>query len=569
MGVAQRPGLLARAARWYLQRGRRGFEAAKPDRLRLAWTLRSSQLSADAEIYRDLATLRAHAREQAMNVPYARRYYQLLRTQVLGAEGPRYQCTARLADGTRDVAAAAALEAGWAEWSQQCDAGGRWPLSELLGLYLTGAARDGEILVRRLRGWKGNRWRYALQLLEPDRLDITYNRDLPGALRIRMGIELDEWGAARAYHLLQAHPGTQSYVYAGRIYRRHEAAEILHGWLPWRAEQTRGVPWGHASMVDLNHVKEYRTSELIAAELGAKRLGFYEQDVDAFDEPPATDDQPAIDETVEAGVYRLLPYGVKFREAITNHPATSFSDFLKSGLRGIAAGFGVSYNRLASDLEGVNFSSLRSGELDDRDSWRVLQQWVADSLLRPIHADWLELALTAGALPFSISDFDRLNAPRFRARGWAWVSPRDEATANAAALASRTTSRQRICRERGEDWAEILEELQQEEAALRAAGIATAPAAPAAGNAGAAGDAGDDDDDDDDGQEGEGDASSSSGRDRAGRGGSGAGADGGGGGGDGRRAAGGDAAGAAVGAARGRDGAAGLRAVTAVSPGAG
>jgi len=474
---------LQRLARWYLARGqRRAFEAARYDRLRLGWTLRSAHLSADEEIYADLTALRARAREQAINNPYARRYYQLLRTQVLGPEGPRYQCMARRPDGSRDSEAAAVLEAAWVEWTEGCDAGGRWPLAELLELYLTGAARDGEALVRRLRGWEGNRFRYALQLLDADRLDLHLNRDLPDGTRIRMGVELDAWGAPRAYHLLEGPRPALGYSYGGRNYRRYPAEEILHGWLPWRAEQSRGVPWGHAAMVELYHLKEYRTSEMIAAELGAKRLGFYEQDPEAFDEPPASAEQPEIDETVEAGVYRLLPYGVKFREAITNHPASSFSDFLKSGLRGVAAGFGVSYNRLGSDLEGVNFSSLRSGELDDRDSWRQCQRWVGSSFLLPIQRDWLEMSLTVGALPYSIRDYARLAPARFRARGWAWVSPRDEATANAAALASRTTSRQRICRERGEDWAEVLEELAEEEAALRAAGLG--PSAEASGEAG-------------------------------------------------------------------------------------
>jgi capsid protein len=182
---------------------------------------------------------------------------------------------------------------------------------------------------------------------------------------------------------------------------------------------------------------------------------------------------------VEAGTYRLLPYGVKFREAITNHPAASFAAFVKSGLRGVAAGLGVSYNRLASDLEGVNFSSLRSGELDDRDAWRLLQGWLVSSFLLPIHRDWLEMSLTAGALPYSIREFERLSAARFRPRGWSWVSPRDEAQANTSALMARTTSRQRICRERGEDWQEILEELAEEEAALAAAGLASMGAPPA------------------------------------------------------------------------------------------
>jgi lambda family phage portal protein len=267
----------------------RQFEAARADRLRVGWAARASRASADAMVYRDLAELRARSREQAINNPYAKRFLQLLSTQVLGPEGPRLQIKATTASGEPDPDASAAVVAGWEAWARPgCEVTGRLTLGGVLALWLQGVARDGEALLRRVRGWGRNPYGYALQLLEPDRLDLLLNRELPGGARIRMGVELDPWGAPVAYYLLSQHPGEYEWSYQGRQYMRVPASEIFHSFIPLRAEATRGVPWAHASMVELHHLSEYRGSEMIAAEMGAKRTGFYEFDPDAFDNPHAT-----------------------------------------------------------------------------------------------------------------------------------------------------------------------------------------------------------------------------------------------------------------------------------------
>jgi lambda family phage portal protein len=464
----------ARLAAWYLRRTKkRAFEAADNSRLRTIWRLRSSTLSADAEIYRDHASLVARSREQSINNPYAKKYYHLLKTNAIGPNGLSLRSRAVDRLGERDGVAAALLEDHFARWQRKgsCEVTGRLRFVEFACLWLESLARDGEILVRRVRGWSRNPYAYALQIIEADRLDVRLNRELKNGRRIRHGVELDEWESPQAYYLRAKHPGEHGAIFEGRTYQRFEAREILHSFLPWRAHQTRGFPWSHASMVELHHTKEYRASEMIAAEVGAKRLGFYEQDPEAFDEAPA-DDQGAVDETVEAGIYKLLPYGIRFKEGASNHPAPAFEAFLKNSIRGISAGLLTAYNKLANDLEGVSFSSLRSGELEDRDTYRLLQGYAAEELYATVFADWLEMALTAGALPgLGMRDHARLEAAAWQGRGWQWVSPKDEATANDSALRSRLTSRSRIIRERGDDPLEVFAELAGEEALLAALGL--------------------------------------------------------------------------------------------------
>jgi len=86
-------------------------------------------------------------------------------------------------------------------------------------------------------------------------------------------------------------------------------------------------------------------------------------------------------------------------------------------LRGIASGMGVSYNSLAGDLEGANYSSLRQGALEDRDYWKTLQQWFIDHFMYPIYEAWLECAILSGALaPLKASNAEKYKSVNFYPR---------------------------------------------------------------------------------------------------------------------------------------------------------
>ena len=66
---------------------------------------------------------------------------------------------------------------------------------------------------------------------------------------------------------------------------------------------------------------------------------------------------------------------------------------MKALLRFVSSSLGVSYNALASDLEGVNYSSMRSGLLIERDQWRMLQSLMKEQMLQPIFEDWISMVL--------------------------------------------------------------------------------------------------------------------------------------------------------------------------------
>ena len=89
------------------------------------------------------------------------------------------------------------------------------------------------------------------------------------------------------------------------------------------------------------------------------------------------------------------------------HPTSAFSDFHKAVLRGIASGLGVSYASLASDLENVNYSSIRQGALDERDFYRTLQQFAIEHFVEPVFRRWLQASMTSGDLPLPMVKFEK------------------------------------------------------------------------------------------------------------------------------------------------------------------
>jgi capsid protein len=50
---------------------------------------------------------------------------------------------------------------------------------------------------------------------------------------------------------------------------------MIHAFLPERAMQTRGAPWMSPVIADLKMLNGYREAELVAARVGASKMGFF------------------------------------------------------------------------------------------------------------------------------------------------------------------------------------------------------------------------------------------------------------------------------------------------------
>ena len=153
-----------------------------------------------------------------------------------------------------------------------------------------------------------------------------------------------------------------------------------------RWPQTRGEPWLHCVLRKLNDMEEYSTAELLAARMSANFFGTIESEgQDANPLAVDTQEDGSQQMNIEPGVIDKLAPGDKFNFHAPNRPNPSLDPFMRYMLREVAAGLGVSYESLSRDYSQSNYSSSRLALLDDRDLWRVLQQWWVRSFREPLH----------------------------------------------------------------------------------------------------------------------------------------------------------------------------------------
>lgn len=465
-----------RGAKLASPRKRNAFAAGGAGRLISSFS--GTSLSADESVVRNLRTMRNRSRQLANDNEYMKRFLQMVSTNVVGPTGVQFQSRAVRPNGQLDTIDNDAIEAAFRRFSKR----GNFEVTGRLGraaserMLIQQVARDGEILVRKRPGYSRSDSEYALQFLDPDLLDETLNRErMPGGMRIRMGVELDGDGWPVAYYLLRRHPGEsqQGFIGAdlGHTHQRIPASEMLHLFVPFRAGQNRGIPWAHASILALNAMGEYRASAMVAARVGADKVAFFTGD-DIRDDGDAYDSNGDIEMPSGAGEFGRVPDGTGLLEWDPNYPHEQFEQFNKAMLRGIAGGLGVAYNGFANDLQGVNFSSIRAGVIDERDNWMVIQNWLTESFHDGFFTDWLTHQLMRGAIgSIPINALERKNFPVWQAKRWQWVDPLKDVQANREAYDLRVKSLSQIIRELGHDPDDVWREIEADTARLAELGI--------------------------------------------------------------------------------------------------
>ncbi len=441
----------------------RQFQAASGGRLNSRWTTQTPPINQILE--QDLQALKARSREQAFNNPYVKKFLNACKANVIGHQGIQLQSRIKDNTDTLDKATNQLLEDSFNAWGKMgvMDVTGRYHFKSLQRLVLEAVVRDGEVLIHCIENAE-NPWGFALQIIECDALDIHHNARLTNGNVIRMGIELTPYGKPVAYHLRQPASPLDDHYMAGRPrYERIDAKYMLHLFEPVRPGQVRGIPWLHASLMHLKMLGGYEEAELVAARVASCKMGFFERNAEQegyrgdapLDEPPMMQAEP--------GSFEQLPNGVQFKPWEPTHPGGNVGPFLKSMLRAIASGLGVSYHSLSNDLEGVNFSSIRSGTLEERDAWIMVQQWLIEHLCEPLYEKWLRMTLLKGKLPFTMTDFERLHQGTWQGRRWPWVDPLKDLQAVQLELELGLTSIDEVIRRMGRDPTEVLDAIKHAE----------------------------------------------------------------------------------------------------------
>ena len=447
---------------------RRMYEGAVYNRLTADWVTSGS--SVDSEIWSSLRTLRNRARQLARDNDYAAQALRAIQANVIGKGIPFQSQVKKQRGNALDQKVNDQIEQAWAKWcrAQYCHTAGKLSFCDIERLLIRSVAESGEVLIRLVKQpFGGSTVPLALEVLEADWLDDRMTgRTGQNGNEIRMGVEVDQWSRPVAYWFLPRHPGdylvtgTQQAQMGNPV--RVPADEVVHLFVSHRPGQTRGVSWFASSIKRMHHMAGYEEAEVVRARASSALMGFI-----TSPEGELTGDDVMDGERVssfEPGVFKYLQPGESVTVPSLDAPDGQFEPFLRAMLRGMSAGLGIAYHNLSQDHSQSNYSSSRLALLEERDNWRVLQNWMIENFHQRVFETWLELAVLSGTLqlPLYETDPDRYRQVRWMPRGWSWVDPQKEITALREAEMAGYVTKAEIIAESGGDIEEVFNQRRRE-----------------------------------------------------------------------------------------------------------
>jgi lambda family phage portal protein len=415
-------------------------------------SLRAVSGDADATS-RQRAKLALISRDLVRNNPWAQRGVQIISNNVIGAGIiPKIKANSKR---ERELILRA-VERHFD--TTAIDADGRTTLYGLQRLVINSVAETGEALVRRRRRdmTDGFAMPFQVQLLEPDHLDALRDGTSPnGNFEVREGIEYDGIGRRRGYWLFDVHPGAMGLRQRRAQSRFIPASEVLHIQRQDRIGQMRGVSWFAPVALSLADIADYSDAQILRQKIAACFAAFRRtSDADGAKPGQTRSDAVAVAlETITPGRIEMLEQNEEITFA--NPPTVDgYEEFIRTKLREVAAGLGITYESLTGDMSGVNFTSYKAARIEMN---RAVEAWqyhlIIPQMLDPIAA-WAIEGL-------------RLMHPFLRdtvTMGWVppvpqLISPDKEIPALVAKVRAGFASRSDVIREMGNDPERVLEEL--------------------------------------------------------------------------------------------------------------
>ena len=462
--------------------GAGGFYGTDTARLVAGWTVESSAI--DYYLLNDLRSLRARSRELCRQNEFALNFLRAMRRNVIGPKGVNVQPDVTRQSGETDSMACDALAAAWKDWgdNRHCDISGRLTWLEIQNLLIYTAAQDGEFLIRKHKG-KGKHG-YALEILDPARLDDRTkwgHISAHGGNEIRLGVEYNADQKPVAYWIRERVAHTL-FTYDGGRVLRVPADQIIHGYLNNYPDQSRGIPWLHSALQTGKRLDMYENAAMSAAQAGAMAAFALVNKDGLPGDDPYTGDESADPSDDNADSWLNLQSGqvVDFGDKTVvpldpAYPREMYGPFVKSNLRRFASGVGLSYATLSSDLEGVNYSSIRAGVLEDREEFMTLQSWFIARVVLPVYLDFVMYSIMAGQVMIGgmvpARPTSHYQHARCQGRRWSWVDPQKDMTAAEAGVALATRSRSSIIRESGGEPDQVFNEIADEQKKMEKLGI--------------------------------------------------------------------------------------------------
>lgn len=260
---------------------------------------------------------------------------------------------------------------------------------------------------------RGGLFSTAVLLLDPDRLGNPDGK--PDSATLRGGVELDQYGAAIAYHVRNSHPNDLNSSFDAhkwtKIPRESKSGRPLfvHAVDRRRAHQ-RDAVGRLASVMSRIQMQGLADKTELQAQITNAVFGLFATSTRSSADmaqsmAPADDGMDVGIDEARAAFYEqsdltfdgvrvaVLPETDKIETITAERGQSNFVAFQNYILRAIASALGMSYEQLSNDWSGINYSSARTllNEI-----WRGLladRHLFTQAFCTPIFAAWLEEAV--------------------------------------------------------------------------------------------------------------------------------------------------------------------------------
>lgn len=399
----------------------------------------------------------------------------------------------------------------WADKKGNCDATGMNNFAGLQQLAIKSWLMSGDVfaLVKRYKPTTNCPYSLRIHLIEADRIStpsayggfatgsMTDGRNPDNGNKIHDGVEIDSNGQVVAYHVCNAYPYQHTtdpleWTRVEAYGKRTGLPNIMHVMDSERPDQYRGVTYLAQVIEQLLNLSRYTQSELMAALIQSFYTAWIQTETDPteipFNEVGEGDDGTegnvtGIGDSVShdqneyelgPGTVAHLQPGEKIVFGQPNVPSSGFESFFKTICKIIGAALEIPYDELVKEFN-ASYSASRAAIMEAWEAFKMRRQWLVDSMCQPTYEVWLAEAVALGRIhaPGFFSD------PRIRA-AWSaarWIGPvqgqldpTKEVKADILAVDHGFKTHEQVAREYGGgDWEENVEQLAQENTALKVA----------------------------------------------------------------------------------------------------
>ena len=447
---------------------------------------------------RSQTKLVGRAREICLNDSHGKWALQVLKHNVVGEHGARFQSHVKRANGELNMPVNMAIEDAWKDFSQamNIDASGLNNLQEYQALCLVSMVTDGDFFVQ---VHENPEYEYGIKIQMIDAMRIPPSsssryRRAESTEVYKNGILFDKMTGMPKRYSLNEDDISRYDVDVHRSANWIDAKDMLHGFVKEQVAQARGLPLCQTAAQTLYMISKYAEAALQNARVGASKVLFFQQR-DGMPEPIVyrtdedgeivldADDNPipeaAIDKSeidLSPGSANQLPPGLEIASWSPEYPRSEFSNYMSTMLQFSAVGFSIPYADLSGDLSNVNYSSIRQGALEIRENYKMLQSVIIEKFLNPLFKRWLAAAMMKGMImvngvPLTMDKINMYRKPVWTPKRWAWIDPKSEATANQVAIKSGLKAPSQVIRDMGGDPEEVWETIASDRIMMKAKGI--------------------------------------------------------------------------------------------------